>query len=130
MKKSIFFAISLTLLLLTVNCSGNNLYVFYSSPAANTNPTREYAYPQVAFKGGFFFHKTAVPGPLGLNAEGTSEGKGCNHSILHLISFGDSSIESAKKAGNITKVAYVDYEQLGIFAGYVYHRVCTTVKGS
>ncbi|TGL52280.1 TRL-like family protein [Leptospira kemamanensis] len=130
MKKSIFFAISLTLLLLTQNCSGNNMYVYLYSPGANTNPTREYASPYVAAKGGFFFHKTAVPGPLGLNAEGTSEGKGCSHSILYLFAFGDSSIESAKKAGNITKVAYVDYEQLGILAGHVYHRVCTVVKGS
>ncbi|TGL44613.1 adhesin Lsa14 [Leptospira perdikensis] len=129
MKKSIFFAISLTFILLTQNCTGRSLHATFV-PSANTNPTREYATESTVSKGGLFFHKTFVPGPLGFNAEGTSEGRGCSHSILHLFSFGDSSIETAKKSANITKVAYLDYEQLGIVAGYVYHRVCIIVKGS
>ncbi|TGM24369.1 adhesin Lsa14 [Leptospira meyeri] len=128
MKKSIFFGISLTFILLTQNCSGTSYHASYV-PSANTNPTREYATASTLSKGGLFFHKTYVPGPLGLNSEGTSEGKGCSHSILYLVSFGDSSIETAKKSANITKVAYLDYEQLGIL-GYVYHRVCVIVKGS
>ncbi|TGM52242.1 adhesin Lsa14 [Leptospira vanthielii] len=129
MKKSIFFAISLTFILFTQNCTGGSFLTQYSGNA-NTNPTREYATQAVYFKGGFLFHKTNIPGPIGTNAEATTEGRGCNHAILHLISFGDSSIESAKKSANITKVAYVDYDQLGILAGFVYHRVCTIVKGS
>nr|WP_232373968.1 TRL-like family protein [Leptospira chreensis] len=128
-KKSIFFAVSLTFILLTQNCTGGSYHASYV-PSANTNPTREYATGSTISKGGLFYHKTYVPGPLGFNAEGTSEGRGCNHSILYLFSFGDSSIESAKKSANITKVAYIDYEQLGVVAGYIYHRVCTIVKGS
>lgn len=129
MKKSFFFAVSLTFILLTQNCTGRSYHATFV-PSANTNPTREYATESVFLKGGLFYHKTFVPGPLGFNAEGSSEGRGCNHAILHLFSFGDSSIESAKKSANITKVAYIDYEQLGIAAGFIYHRVCTIVKGS
>lgn len=129
MKNCIFIGISLTFTLLTQHCSGSSYHASYV-PSANTNPTREYATPSILAKGGLFFHKTYVPGPLGLNAEGTSEGRGCNHSVLYLFSFGDSSIETAKKNANITKVAYLDYEQLGIVAGYIYHRVCIIVKGS
>ncbi|MBM9549239.1 TRL-like family protein [Leptospira sp. 201903074] len=129
MKKSIFFSISLTFILLTQNCSGSSYHASYV-PSANTNPTREYATPSILTKGGLFFHKTYVPGPLGLNTEGTAEGKACSHSVLYLFAFGDSSIETAKKNANIAKVAYLDYEQLGIIAGYIYHRVCVVVKGS
>ncbi|EMY63093.1 adhesin Lsa14 [Leptospira terpstrae] len=129
MKKSIFFAISLTIILFTQNCTGGS-YLAYIAPNANTNPTREYATQGVFLKGGLLFHKTNVPGPIGSNAEATTEGRGCNHAVLHLFSFGDSSIESAKKSANITKVAFVEYDQMGIIAGFVYHRVCTIVKGS
>nr|WP_275067246.1 TRL-like family protein [Leptospira bandrabouensis] len=100
------------------------------SPNTNTNPTREYATQGVQFKGGAVFHKSNVPGPIGINAEPSLEGRGCNHAILYLFSFGDSSIESAKKSANITKVAFVDFEQLGVLGGFLYHRVCTIVKGS
>lgn len=129
MKKSIFFSISLTFILFMQNCTGFSYHANFA-PSVNTNPTREYATQSVLTKGGFFYHKTYVPGPLGFNAEGTSEGKGCNHSILGLFSFGDSSIEFAKRSANISKVSYIDYEQLGILAGSIYHRVCTIVKGS
>ncbi|EOQ97387.1 TRL-like family protein [Leptospira wolbachii serovar Codice str. CDC] len=128
-KKNIFFVILLNLILFTLNCSGGSIHSSYV-PSANTNPTREYATPSVLLKGGFIYHKTYVPGPIGLNAEGTSEGRGCSQSVLYLFSSGNSSIEAAKRAGNITKVAYLDYEQVGIFMGIIYHRFCTIVKGS
>ncbi|PJZ46388.1 adhesin Lsa14 [Leptospira brenneri] len=129
MKKSIFFVISLTFILFTQNCTGGSIHSLYIA-SANTNPTRDYATPASYYRGGLLFHKSNVPGPIGSNAEGINEGRGCNHSVLYLASFGDSSIEFAKKSANITKVAYVDYEQLGVLAGFLYHRVCTIVKGS
>ncbi|MCW7460263.1 TRL-like family protein [Leptospira bandrabouensis] len=129
MKKSIFFAISLTIILLTQNCTGGSVQSLYF-PSTNTNPAREYAGLGSYYKGGLLFHKSNVPGPIGINADASLEGRGCNHAILYLFSFGDSSIESAKKSANITKVAFVDYEELGFLAGFVYHRFCTTVKGS
>ncbi|TGL86231.1 TRL-like family protein [Leptospira congkakensis] len=129
MKKSIFFAISLTIILFTQNCTGGSIHSLYIA-SANTNPTRDYATPASYYRGGLIFHKSNVPGPIGIGAEASTEGRGCNHSILYLFSFGDSSIETAKKSANITKVAFIDYEQLGVFAGFVYHRVCTIVKGS
>ncbi|MCT8333773.1 TRL-like family protein [Leptospira sp. 85282-16] len=129
MKKNIIIVILLNLILFSFNCTGASIHSTYA-PNSNTNPTREYATPSIFLKGGFIYHKTYVPGPIGLNAEGTSEGRSCSQSVLHLFSSGNSSIEAAKRAGNITKVAYLDYEQFGIFMGIIYHRFCTIVKGS
>ncbi|EOQ90579.1 TRL-like family protein [Leptospira yanagawae serovar Saopaulo str. Sao Paulo = ATCC 700523] len=129
MKKSILFAISLTIILFTQNCTGGSLLTLYA-PSTNTNPATDYATPAAYYRGGALFHKATYPGAIGSNAEAVNQGKGCNHAILALFSFGDSSIETAKKSANITKVAFVEYEQLGIFAGFLYHRVCTIVKGS
>ncbi|MCW7491934.1 TRL-like family protein [Leptospira sp. 2 VSF19] len=129
MKKNIIFVIAINLILLSINCTGASIHSTYV-PNANTNPTREYATPSVLLKGGFIYHKTYVPGPIGLNTEGNLEGRSCSQSVLHLFSSGNSTIEAAKRAGNITKVAYLDYEQVGIFMGIIYHRFCTIVKGS
>lgn len=55
-------------------------------------------------------------------------GKACSTSVLGLVAVGDSSLESAKKAGNITNVATVDYSVeniLGIYGSY-----CTEVSGN
>jgi hypothetical protein len=48
---------------------------------------------------------------------GTAE----SHSVLTLVAWGDSSIQTAAKNGNITKIKYVDYEVqniLGIYGTY------------
>ncbi len=108
-------------------CTGLNLITVQG--AGNTNPTHEYASAVPANKGGFFFHRNYTPGFIGLNAEGLTETEVCNHSVLYLVSWGDSSIEKAKSEGKITKVAFVDYLQLGVFGGYLYHRFCSLVKG-
>ncbi|TGK82248.1 TRL-like family protein [Leptospira noumeaensis] len=129
MKKIIFIVIVFTIILFIQNCSGGSVHSSLV-PSANTNPTREYSTPSVFSKGGFFFHKTYVPGPLGINAEAHYEGKSCSHTFLYLVSSGDSSIEAAKRNGNIKKIAYLDYEQIGIAMGVLYHRVCTIIKGS
>ena len=58
---------------------------------------------------------TANPGPS--TKVGTAE---CM-SILGLVAMGDSSIETAKKNGNITKVQHVDWEVeniLGLIGNY------------
>ncbi|WP_246047384.1 adhesin Lsa14 [Leptospira ognonensis] len=109
------------------SCTGLNLITLQN--AANTNPTHEYASAAPYNKGGFFFHRNYTPGFIGLNAEGTLEAEACNHSVLYLVSWGDSSIEKAKSEGKITKVAFVDYQQFGILSGYLYHRFCSLVKG-
>ncbi len=54
------------------------------------------------------------------------EGQACAQSVLGIITWGDASIEAAKKDGSIKKVASVDHES---FAVLVYGKYCTVVKG-
>ncbi|MCC6276204.1 MAG: hypothetical protein IT569_10135 [Leptospiraceae bacterium] len=66
----------------------------------------------------------------GTNVGSDLKGESCSHSVLWLVSWGDSSIESAKKAGKISSVSSVEYQQLGVLAGGLYLRFCTIVLGS
>jgi hypothetical protein len=110
------------------NCSGANQLTLLNA-AANTNPALEYANPYtMSGNGGFLFHRNTIPGQLG-NAESKLRGEACSHSVLYLVSWGDSSIETAKKNGKITKIASTEFENLGIFA-VLYHGSCTIVTGS
>ena len=57
---------------------------------------------------------------------GTKTGRACATNILGLYISGDMSVEAAKKAGRITKVASVDKD---IKSYAVYSEVCTVVTG-
>lgn len=57
----------------------------------------------------------------------TKRGESCSQNILGIASTGDSSIDSAKKDGGITRVASVDYKVFNIL--FVYGRLCTVVTG-
>ncbi len=61
----------------------------------------------------------------------TKKGKACMTNILGLISQGDSSVESAKKDGQITKVAFVDttYKAFQIYVPF-FQEGCTVVHGN
>ncbi|GBF50966.1 TRL-like family protein [Leptospira ryugenii] len=110
------------------NCTGGNVGMIYG--VQNSNPTREYNSYNSVYKYGVLFHLASIPGQLGSNAGSDSKGESCSHSALWLFSWGDSSIESAKKAGKISAVSSIEYKQLGILAGALYHQFCTTVLGS
>lgn len=56
-----------------------------------------------------------------------NKGESCAQSILGIAAFGDASIETAKKNGNITKVASIDHETTNIL--YFYGQYCTIVTG-
>lgn len=61
-------------------------------------------------------------------AVANKEGKACGTSILGWIATGDASIQAAKTAGGIAKVASVDHSAknlLGIFGEW-----CTIVRGN
>lgn len=127
--KSLLFICFMTIW--AVQCTGLNIMYSYGHLQPNTNPTKDYAVGlPLYFKGGIFVHDGVIPGPLGDNAENTSIGKACSKNILWLVSFGDSSIEAAKADGKITKVASIEYEQLGVLYGAIYHKFCTVVTGS
>jgi hypothetical protein len=54
-------------------------------------------------------------------------GESCAKSVLGLVAFGDASIEAAKKAAGISKVATVDHKTTNIL--YFYGEYCTVVYG-
>ena len=128
-KISVYFLSLLAIFMFFQNCTGSNIGSAILG-SQNTNPTREYNQIGVIYRLGFFFHMATVPGQIGANAGSDLKGESCSHSILWLVSWGDSSIESAKKAGKINAVSSVEYQQLGILAGGLYHRFCTRVMGS
>jgi hypothetical protein len=71
---------------------------------------------------------TEVKGPIAVgDAVGTSKtGRACAQSIMSLVAIGDASIEAAKKAGGIKKVATVDHETKWMV---VFGTFCTVVTG-
>lgn len=116
------------LLLFLSNCTAAHYWNIFN-PTNNTNPTPEYNNFYFLFiRGGWLFHLNKMPGGIGNNVEGKFSSVQCSHSILNLISIGDSSIETAMKEGRITKISSVSYEQLGILS-FAYHRFCTIVTG-
>lgn len=56
----------------------------------------------------------------------TKVGRACAKNILGLVGSGDSSIDTAKKNGGITKVLSVDYD---IETYLLFGTVCTVVSG-
>lgn len=124
--KSLLFICFMTIW--AVQCTGTNI-MYTSGLSPNTNPTKDYAIGMMVTKGGGLFHEAIIPGPIGDNAEKVVTGRACSKSILWLVSFGNSSIEAAKADAKITKVASIEYEQLGV-STYIYHKFCTVVTGS
>ena len=55
------------------------------------------------------------------------EGKSCAYNVLWILSWGDSSIDAAKKDGNIEKVANVDRELTDVL--YFFAKGCTIIQG-
>lgn len=71
---------------------------------------------------------TNVKSPEGVTASvGTKTGEACATSILGLFATGDASVESAKKAGDISEVSSVDSHSTSILG--LYATFCTTVTG-
>lgn len=62
------------------------------------------------------------------NVEITKTGKSCQHTVLGLVAFGDSSIESAKRNGNLTNISTVDRSFFGILG--LYSNSCLILQGN
>ncbi len=76
---------------------------------------------------GAFYTEGVLP-VAAADGAGDKEGRACMESILGLVATGDSSVDTAKKNGGITRVTSVDYEVenvLGVIGKY-----CTVVRGS
>lgn len=61
---------------------------------------------------------------------GSKVGKSCVTNVLSIVASGDSSIESAKRNGNIKNITSVDtsYERMYIYLPF-YQKGCTIVRG-
>lgn len=85
-------------------------------------------YPQ-----GFIYDASSHPHPMdrieiaGPAKSGDKAGEACSIGILGVVSMGDASLDSAKKAGGITDVHAVDLKTFGVLG--VYTQACTVVHG-
>lgn len=72
-----------------------------------------------------------VKGPITAtsNVGVTKSGKSCAYNLFSLFAWGNNSITAAKANGGITKVAQVDYDQIGVIGGILFNRTCTIAKG-
>lgn len=59
---------------------------------------------------------------------GTRVGEACLQSILGLVSWGDASIEAARRNGGVSTITSVDEKSTSIL-GFVYGKFCTVVRG-
>ena len=75
---------------------------------------------------GAIFTEVKEPVAFSNGVSSTKTGEACQESYFGLVSTGDSSIETAKQNGNITKVASINLEKKNVL---VYGRTCTVVKG-
>lgn len=59
---------------------------------------------------------------------GPKTGKSCASGVLGVASWGDMSLDGAKKAGGITRVDTLDYKTMDIL-GIIYQQHCTIITG-
>lgn len=59
---------------------------------------------------------------------GPKTGQACAQGVLGVASWGDMSMDGAKKAGGITRVDTYDYKTMDIL-GVVYQKHCTIITG-
>jgi hypothetical protein len=76
---------------------------------------------------GFLYSDVKGPLVATSNAGSSKVGTAICTSILGLVSTGDASIETAMKAGGITKIHHVDYHSTGILG--IYATFTVTVYG-
>lgn len=75
----------------------------------------------------FMINKSISSGVATTSTASSKEGRACAENILGMVILGDSSINTAKKNGGITKVSSVDKE---IEQYVVYGKACTVVRGN
>ena len=73
---------------------------------------------------------TGVQYPVNATAQprGDKKGEACSIGILGLVAFGDSSIDTARRNGRISKITSVDGSAMNIL-GLLFNQYCTIVRG-
>lgn len=69
---------------------------------------------------------TATGAPV-TDLHNLKKGKSDSINVLGVVEVGDAGIESAAKAGNIKKIAFIDVNEMTVF--FFFRRVTTTVYG-
>jgi hypothetical protein len=112
------------------SCTGINVFRSAYGFEGNTNPTPEYASLGVIYKGGGVIHRNTIPGALGKPREGElRRGEACSWSAIWLLAGGDSSIQAAKRDGEIDFIHFIEYKQEATF-GFIHHNFCTVLVGT
>ncbi len=83
---------------------------------------------------GGIFNKTTTPHPAerlevaGQGKTGSKVGEACATGFVSVVALGDASVDAAKKAGGITDVHTVEFQNFSIL-GVIYQKSCTVVTG-
>ncbi len=78
---------------------------------------------------GILFSKYTVGVSGSDNVRGSKVGKACVTKISIFVTTGDASIKDAAAMGGIKRIATVNKEGFGVLAPYIFHRLCTVVRG-
>ena len=116
------------IIIIIFNCTGTNLRNYPIKISPNMNPSPEYAeFGTTITKAGLFYHRDSTILYIG-DAELKRTGKSCAHSIVYLLALGDSSIDTARVNGAITKVGMIELQTTS-YLGAGYHIHCTIIRG-
>lgn len=75
----------------------------------------------------FNSYKVGISGSNNVKAQ--KEGKACVLKISVFLTTGNASIEEAAASAGITRISSVSKEGLGFITPYIFHRLCTIVRG-
>lgn len=78
--------------------------------------------------GGFVYTNTTPPITATSTAGATKEGRATCTNILGIVAYGDCSVDTAAKAGNISQIRSVDYNDWSILS--LFATTTTIVKGN
>ncbi|MCG6146915.1 TRL-like family protein [Leptospira levettii] len=79
---------------------------------------------------GYIVTETQFPGTFNPenNVKADKEAKGCQYTVLYLVTYGDAGAGSIAFKNGITKIATIDHSTFSLFSGLI-RNYCTFVVG-
>ncbi|TGM35787.1 TRL-like family protein [Leptospira biflexa] len=79
---------------------------------------------------GYIVTETQFPGTFNPenNVKADKEAKGCQYTVLYLVTYGDAGAGSVANKNGITKIATIDHSTFSLFSGLI-RNYCTFVVG-
>jgi hypothetical protein len=112
MKNLITLLLSGSVIAITASCSSYNSNLGYGG-----QPT------------GVVVSTYTTPGSIAnTNVKPVKSGEACTNGVLWIAAWGDAGTDTAMKAGNINKIATVEYSNYSILSG-LYSKYCTITYG-